>query len=44
MAQVKAVFLLPLFDNDGRSLRAEIDEVCAKVYGLFDGWTQESSR
>jgi hypothetical protein len=39
MAQVKARFYLPLQDNDGRDLRAEIDDVETEVGLLFRGWT-----
>ena len=39
MAQVKAVFYLPLRDNDGRELRAEIDEVELELVSRFGGWT-----
>src|SRR3954469_21530079 len=39
MAQVKARFYLPLWDNDGRDLRTEIDEVEHEVGLLFRGWT-----
>lgn len=39
MAQVKAIFYLPLLDNNGRSLRSEIDEVESKLYELFSGWS-----
>lgn len=40
MAQVKAVFFLPLRDNDGRDLTGERDEAEDAVYALFDGWTK----
>jgi hypothetical protein len=39
MAQVKAVFYLPLRDNDGRELRAEITEVELELVTRFNGWT-----
>jgi hypothetical protein len=39
MAQVKAVFYLPLRDNTGRDLRAEIDELQMELYSRFVGWT-----
>jgi hypothetical protein len=39
MAKVKALFYLPLNDNDGRALKAEIDEVRMELYGRFVGWT-----
>ena len=39
-ARVKAVFFLPLRDNDGRELAAERDDAEDAMYGLFDGWTK----
>jgi hypothetical protein len=39
MAQVKALFYLPLKDNDGRDLTAEIGQVETELYALFAGWT-----
>ena len=39
MAQVKALFYLPLRDNDGRELRAEITEVELELVNRFGGWT-----
>lgn len=39
MARVKAVFYLPLRDNDGRDLGEEIDLVLAEVFERFGGWT-----
>ena len=39
MAQVKMVFYLPLRDNDGRELRAEITEVELELVTRFNGWT-----
>jgi hypothetical protein len=39
MAEVKALFFLPEADNDGRILKAEIEEVRQTVYTLCDGWT-----
>jgi hypothetical protein len=41
MAQVKAYFLLPLKDNDGRDLGTEINELLLAIYGRFDGWSKE---
>lgn len=38
MAQAKAVFELPVRDNDGRDLSAEIKAVEAEVYRRFGGW------
>ena len=39
MGQVKVVFYLPLRDNDGRELRAEIDAVELELIARFGGWT-----
>ena len=39
MAKVKTVFYLPLKDNDGRDLTAEIEEVRTELYIRFVGWT-----
>jgi hypothetical protein len=39
MADVKATFYLPLKDNDGRSLAAEIGEVENSCYEAFGAWT-----
>ena len=39
MAQVKAVFFLPLLDNDGRELSAERGTVEDELFVLFVGWT-----
>ena len=39
MALVKAIFYLPLRDNDGRRLRKEIRETVLEVYRRFHGWT-----
>lgn len=39
MAQVKMVFYLPLRDNDGRELRAEIAETEMELVTRFGGWT-----
>jgi hypothetical protein len=41
MAQVKAYFFLPLKDNDGRDLAAEIGEVLGALYARFDAWSKE---
>ncbi len=40
MARVKAVFLLPLADNDGRTLSVEVAETEGAVYRLFGRWTR----
>ncbi len=39
MANIKAVFYLPIQDNDGRDLTAEIEEVRTELYVQFGGWT-----
>lgn len=39
MRQVKATFYLPLYDNDGRSLAAEISSVEDQCYEAFGAWT-----
>jgi hypothetical protein len=39
VAQVKMVFYLPLRDNDGRELRAEIAETEMELVTRFGGWT-----
>lgn len=39
MSKVKVVFYLPLLDNDGRSLRSEIDQLEVNLYIQFVGWT-----
>jgi hypothetical protein len=39
MAQVKAVFFIPLKDNDGRELVAEKDDLDMELYVRFVGWT-----
>lgn len=39
MAKVKALFFLPLKDNDGRNLRAEIEDARFDLYLEFVGWT-----
>lgn len=41
MSQAKATFLLPLQDNDGRSLRQEIKMVRTEMFNRFFGWTRE---
>ncbi|GEM_PF-4722624 len=40
MAKVKATFFLPLNDNDGRSLRAEIRAVEDALLNSFPGYTK----
>ena len=39
MANVKAVFFVPLKDNDGRELSAEITDLETALYVNFVGWT-----
>lgn len=39
MAQVKAVFYVPRKDNDGRDLRAEIEDLRAELFLRFLAWT-----
>ena len=39
MAQIKATFYLPLADNDGRNLSAEISGVEDRCYEEFGAWT-----
>jgi hypothetical protein len=40
MAKVKAVFYLPLEDNDGRDLSIEADILETELYLHFVGWTR----
>lgn len=39
MGQVKAIFYIPLADNDGRDLEPEIDELEFYLYAQFVAWT-----
>lgn len=39
MARLKALFYLPLRDNDGRELTEEIETLEAEVFVRFSGWT-----
>lgn len=39
MAQVKAFFLIPIKDNDGRDLEPEIEELRAALLITFSGWS-----
>jgi hypothetical protein len=39
MAQVKVIFYVPLKDNDGRSLRAEIGDLRAELFIRFLAWS-----
>lgn len=40
MAMVKAIFYVPLWDNDGASLRNKIDNLEFVLYAHFVGWTK----
>jgi hypothetical protein len=40
MAMVKAIFYVPLWDNDGTSLREKIDDLEVMLYAHFVGWTK----
>ena len=39
MAKVKALFYLPVKDNDGRRLKVEIEDTIAELYRRFLGLT-----
>jgi hypothetical protein len=39
MAKVKALFYVPLRDNDGRDLIVEIADLQLDLYSRFVGWT-----
>jgi hypothetical protein len=39
MGQVKALFYIPLRDNDGRDLTVETEELRMELYLRFVGWT-----
>ncbi len=39
MAKVKALFFIPLKDNDGRDLTVETEDLRAELYLRFVGWT-----
>ena len=39
MPQVKAVFFVPLWDNNGRELSGEIADLETDLYRTFVGWT-----
>ena len=43
MAMVKATFFLPVRDNDGRSLRAEIRVLEDALFARFPGYTRMAS-
>lgn len=40
MAKVKAIFYIPISDNDGRSLDDEIDALEFFLYAQFVAWTK----
>ena len=40
MAKLKAVFFIPLTDNDGRDLKPERIALETEMYVLFVGWTK----
>jgi hypothetical protein len=40
MAVVKAIFYIPLWDNDGSPLRDKIDDLEVMLYAHFVGWTK----
>jgi len=40
MAKIKAIFYVPLWDNDGSSLRTKIDDLEFQLYVHFVGWTK----
>lgn len=40
MTMVKAIFYVPLWDNDGSSLRSKIDDLEFILYAHFVGWTK----
>lgn len=39
MAKIKCQFFLPIKDNDGRDLRAEIEAAENALFVAFGGWT-----
>jgi hypothetical protein len=40
MAMVKAIFYVPLWDNDGSNLHSKIDDLEFILYAHFVGWTK----
>ena len=40
MAMVKAIFYIPLWDNDGSNLRTKIDDLEFVLFAHFVGWTK----
>ncbi|MBM3992637.1 MAG: hypothetical protein FJ303_00545 [Planctomycetes bacterium] len=40
MAKIKAIFYIPICDNDGRNLDDEIDELEFDLYAEFIAWTK----
>ena len=43
MAIVKAMFFLPIQDNDGRDLAEEIEDTLDRVYSQFGAWTWQGN-
>src|SRR6266849_9431839 len=41
MTEVKAIFFLPVKDNDGRDLAEEIEDLISRICERFSGWTFE---
>jgi len=41
MTRVKVTFLLPVKDNQGHDLTADIEETVREIYDRFKGWTSE---
>lgn len=39
MPMVKALFFIPLKDEDGRDLRPDMDDLELELYARFVGWT-----
>jgi hypothetical protein len=39
MGQLKALYYVPLKDNDGRELKAEIEDLRTELHVRFVGWT-----
>ncbi len=39
MAKVKALFYIPVYDNDGRDLSSETAELRMELFVRFVGWT-----
>jgi hypothetical protein len=41
VSQVKALFYIPIKDNDGRDLAGEIADLQSELYQRFAGWTSQ---